>query len=224
MNRSLVDKKKIGDQVLEILRRKIMIGEIQPGTHLKEAVLSSEFGVSRGPIREAIVQLENEGLVITPANGRTIVEGFSERDIVNLYRTRFQIEQFALQHFNKDVFVNKEEELTHCVERMEAALRRREKEVDADLQFHYLLVTLSENKTLIQVWKSLYGLIKTVIQVTQDFTLSHEIAVIQEHKRIIDFLKEDDVDNAIEALRHHLKWASKYYQTAVKENKGDEFA
>ena len=96
-----VNKKTMGEQVLNILRKDIMLGELKSGFHLKETILSKEMGVSRGPIREAIVKLENEGLVSTPSNGRTVVEGFSKKDIENLYNTRIQIEKYGISQLNR---------------------------------------------------------------------------------------------------------------------------
>lgn len=214
---NIVNKRKIGDQVLTLLRKDIMLREIEPGTHLKESVLSREYGVSRGPIREAIAQLEKEGLVHTPSNGRTLVEGYSLRDIENLYSSRSQIEKYALSEINYNSFLRSEAELQYCIHLMEKALFKKEKEVDADLQFHYLLVSFSQNKTLIQVWKSLFELLKTVIHVTQEFTMSKEVITIEHHKQIVRGLKERSIEKAQMVLEEHILSANKFYKDAVAE-------
>src|SRR5699024_8498771 len=115
--------------------------------------------------REAIAQLEKEGLVYTPQNGRTIVEGYSIQDIENIYRTRIVIENYALSQLDYQAFEQRESELQYCIRQMEEGLDNHEKAVEADLQFHLLLVSFSRNKTLLQIWKSLHELTKTVIEV-----------------------------------------------------------
>src|SRR5699024_986033 len=95
-----VQRKLIWQQVLEDLRKKIILDEIKGGEHLKEAELSNQLGVSRGPIREAIVQLEKEGLVQTLKNGRTKVIGFTIKDVDDLYYSRIIIETAAIEQLN----------------------------------------------------------------------------------------------------------------------------
>lgn len=221
-NEKIVDKQKMGDQVLNILRKSIMLGEIEAGTHLKETVLSKELGISRGPIREAIVQLELEGLVSTPSNGRSVVEGFSNSDIENLYNTRIQIEKYAISQISPEAFKKGEAELKRCIEAMQDALERGQREVDADLQFHFLLVQLTGNKSLTQVWKSLNGLIKTLITVTSDFALAKQIIIVEEHTRIIQWLKEIEIEKAQNELETHLLDAREFYKSAVVQLREDE--
>lgn len=221
-NTKIVDKQKMGDQVLNILRRRIMLGEIKAGTHLKETVLSKEFGISRGPIREAMVQLENEGLVSTPPNGRTTVEGFSEKDIENLYNLRINIEKYAISQLTPEAIEKGEAELMQYVDVMSAALERGEREVEADLSFHFLLVKLTENKSLIQAWKALSGLIKTLIQVTTDFTMAKQIVVIEEHTSMVQWLKSQEIEKAQKELEQHLLAAREFYKSAVIQLREDD--
>lgn len=216
---NIVEKVKIGDRVQSLLREAIMLGEIEPQTHLKESVLSKEMGVSRGPIREAITQLEWEGLVHTLPNGRTIVDGYTAKDIENLYRTRNQMEMLAISQLDYEEFKKGEAALQECIDLMETAVNNNEKAVEADLQFHFLLIRFSKNKTLIQLWRSIYELTKVVIQVTQDFTLSKEIIVLEKHKRIFRALKENDIEKAQSVLQEHLLSANQLYLDAMKERR-----
>ncbi|MBM4761092.1 GntR family transcriptional regulator [Bacillus sp. B15-48] len=222
LNAKNVDKQKMGDQVLNILRTSIMLGEIPAGTHLKETVLSKEMGISRGPIREALLELENEGLVNTPPNGRRVVVGFSKKDIENLYNVRIQIEKYAISQLSVEDFLRGEGELNHCVDVMETALNHGEREVDADLQFHFLLVQLTNNKSLIQIWKSLKALIKTLIVVTTDFTMAKQIVVVEEHRKIIQHLKDGEIEKAQEQLATHLLAAREFYMSAIIQKREDE--
>lgn len=220
-NSTSVDKQKIGDQVLIILRKSIMLGEIKAGTHLKETGISKELGVSRGPIREAIAQLEHEGLVITPSNGRTVVAGFSDVDIENLYNTRILIEKYAISQLTNEAIERGTEELSSYVDLMKKAVNNGGRDVDADLLFHYLLVALTSNKSLIQAWKSLNGLIKTLIQITSFYAQEE---VVHEHETIVKHLKSFEISNAQIELEKHLLAAREFYKDAVKQLREDEDA
>ena len=70
-----------GQQVVEILRSAIIMGNYEPGERLIEATLSTELGTSRGPVREALKQLENEGLVMSFPYRGAVVLGVSEEEI-----------------------------------------------------------------------------------------------------------------------------------------------
>jgi DNA-binding GntR family transcriptional regulator len=85
----------LGTRVFKQLQNDIINGEYQPGDYLTETKLSEELGVSRTPIREALKQLELEGLVkSTPGRGVT-VQGISTKDIEDIYTIRMMIEGLA---------------------------------------------------------------------------------------------------------------------------------
>ncbi|MEY4484462.1 MAG: hypothetical protein RL693_1914, partial [Verrucomicrobiota bacterium] len=68
------------DEITHQLRRDIVEGEIKPGTALAEPVLAERFGASRAPVREALIALEREGLVVFNDRSRTHVRRFEEED------------------------------------------------------------------------------------------------------------------------------------------------
>lgn len=213
----LVDKQKMSEQVLNILRKNIMLGEIKAGTHLKENSLSKELGISRGPLREAMIQLENEGLVTTPANGRSIVVGFSNQDVENLYNTRILIEKYAVSLITKEAIISGEKELQQCVALMENALKNGERDVNSDMLFHFILIRLTGNKSLIQTWRSLNGLIKTLIHVTSHYHATRHKEIISDHTKIVEFLKFSEINRAQLVLENHLTGAREYYKEAISQ-------
>lgn len=216
-----ISKQSIGEKVLLVLREKIMTGKLRSGTHLKEAVLSQDLGVSRGPIREAITKLESEGLVATQSNGRTLVEGFSEKDLENLYYTRIKIEVYAVEQLTAEAVQSGLTDLYDCVHAMKEGHERGFRDVDSDLQFHYQLIKMTGNKTLMQLWKSLNGLIRTIIHVTTDYTV-HQEEVIYDHLLIVEYLEKNDFANAIAQMEKHLKEALLFYKEATRLIREDE--
>src|SRR6476620_9415352 len=85
-----------GQQVVEILRSAIIMGTYEPGERLIEATLSTELGTSRGPVREALRQLENEGLVVSYPYRGAVVLGVSDEEVHEvLIPIRLTLERFS---------------------------------------------------------------------------------------------------------------------------------
>lgn len=204
MNQPLISKQSMGEKVLVTLRHQILLGEIEQDTHLKENELSEKFGVSRGPIREAIAQLEKEGLVYTPRNGRTRVIGFSDHDIDNLYQVRFALEALAISQIALPLPANVKEEVQQVIQLMEEPDGSESTMEEADFSFHYYLVAIPKNKTLIQLWLSISGLVKSLMKITNSHTRDRRREVISHHQKILDFLASGERQAAQEALRTHL--------------------
>ncbi|SMF65530.1 transcriptional regulator, GntR family [Tistlia consotensis] len=93
------EQASISGQIVEILRRVIIAGELEPGTRLVERDLCERFAVSRGPVREALRQLSAEGLVRHEAHRGPTVERVTEQDVRDLYRVRGCLEGLAGETF-----------------------------------------------------------------------------------------------------------------------------
>ena len=88
-----------GQQVVEILRSKIVAGRYEPGDRLIEAALSIELGTSRGPVREALHQLESEGLVMSFPYRGAVVLGVSDEEVQEvLIPIRLTLERYSFLH------------------------------------------------------------------------------------------------------------------------------
>src|SRR5690625_2177086 len=99
-----IEKRTMSNQVLFYLRKEIMLNKLREGHHLKETEIASQLNVSRGPVREALTQLEIENLVEKRSNGRTVVEKFERKDIENLYNARILLENAALADTDMETF------------------------------------------------------------------------------------------------------------------------
>ncbi|NEU31082.1 GntR family transcriptional regulator [bacterium LRH843] len=215
-----VKRNLIWQQVLERIRKGIILDELKKDEHLKEATLSEELGVSRGPIREAIVQLEKEGLVQTSKNGRTKVSGFSIKDVDDLYFSRTIIETSAVEQINFPIDLQYLNNIELLVEVMEDESLSKERINYLDLKFHYSLVQLSQNKTLIQMWLSMNGLVKAIMEITNERTSSKRDRVCKHHQEILEALKLGDQVQVKQSLEAHLDFArtvlKKFFETIYK--------
>lgn len=146
------------DSVLPALRRAILDGRLAAGTRLSENEISRSMRVSRSPVREAIAQLEKEGLAERfPNRGAFVADVFSSRAISELASVRNVLECFAITLAAPAIVPEALEPLrTATVEMQDAANQRRHTQIgEADFRFHEALVGLAGNRTLLQTWRGI---------------------------------------------------------------------
>ena len=217
----------LGDQLAAVLRDQIVRRHLQPGTHLVEDSLAAEYDVSRGPVRDALRQLESQGLVESRRRGFFVV-GLSQEDINDLYELRESIELVAVTRAigrvsDDQLRIGREivREMVACADRAAAA-----DFADADMRFHALLYRIGGNSRLIDVWEAYEPVFAILMQLTveEDVDL-HPSA--HDHGRLLDLLEEGDADEIRAELREHLDGARSRMAHAVQaliEGAGEERA
>lgn len=146
------------DSVLPALRRAILDGRLAAGSRLSENEISRAMHVSRSPVREAIAQLEKEGLAVRyPNRGAFVAEVFSSRAIAELASVRNVLECLAISLAAPAIRLDALEPLRAAtVDMQEAANRRQHEKIgEADFRFHEALVDLAGNRTLLQSWRGI---------------------------------------------------------------------
>jgi DNA-binding GntR family transcriptional regulator len=114
------------DAVHDLLRDRILGGELAPGSVVSQANLSRDLGVSRSPIREACRMLEREGLVVSRHNHRIQVADFSTSDLEQLYASRLVLEPLALTVRVPLLSADELDEMTSVLEEMRHAAEQRD--------------------------------------------------------------------------------------------------
>lgn len=137
------------------LRAEIFSGEITAGSRLAEAAVAKRLGVSRVPVREALVLLEREGLVEFTPTGRAQVKALSPRDFEELYVLRLALEPLAAKLASPAL----REDSAALVKNLKATRRAESlRELTRlDLEFHELILIASGNQRLLTIWRSLRG-------------------------------------------------------------------
>ncbi len=193
------------DQVVETLRKAIISGAYEPGERLIEAALSKELGTSRGPVREALRQLEHEGLVTSfPYRGAEVL-GVSDEEVQEvLIPIRLTLERFtfanALPLLTDDDFA----ELGKQVWQMEEAARTSDllRNVDADLRFHEVVIVRSGNTHAAQVWRSIWPRIRGYFL---RYGRSRNLKTMaDEHRELLQALQTRDPRTVLALLEHHI--------------------
>jgi DNA-binding GntR family transcriptional regulator len=204
-----LEKTSLREQALTALRRAITTGQLPPGTHLVETELSEALQISRGTLREAMRQLQQEGLISAGARGRLSVRHLDAKEIKNIFDVRAALESLAAQ-----ALAGREDrsaavaELRNAVADMEKwAASNLEDRIEADLKFHRTMCHLTGNETLLHSWSSLEGSIRMSIMFAGvDRALKNMDA--KRHHDIVDAIESGDADKAAATVRAHMAGAA----------------
>jgi len=183
----------------------IIDGSLNPGKRLVEGELAEMLQVSRGPVREALRRLEQEGLVrIVPAGG-TFVATITEEDIGEIYGVRAAVEGYAA----RIVVASGADDgrLDGTLGQMNAALVAGDLSgmIEADVVFHRTLVSLADNRRLLTVWESLEGQVRLILSLTRDQVYGDPRDLVEQHAALTAALRSKDGGRAEAQVRSHIE-------------------
>ncbi|MGB1658403.1 MAG: GntR family transcriptional regulator [Longimicrobiales bacterium] len=204
-------------QVAARLRSAIVTGRLRPGEPLTETALAEQLKVSRAPIREAIQDLENDGLVETVAYRGKRVKPLTVREVVEICEMRQRFEVMAVRRIaERGTSVDA---LWGPCRDMEAAAVSGDREalVAADEAFHRTLIQLSDHQLLAQLWAGLYMRIHQImsLRVDEDVDLSD---IAGTHPPIVEALEAEDVDTAVRLVSEHADALSDFDPASIVES------
>jgi DNA-binding GntR family transcriptional regulator len=186
------------DNVLNTLRQSIVRGMLKPGQRLNESVLARQLQTSRGPVREALVALAREGLVVLRPNRSPRVASFTGEEIKELVEVRWALETFAVRKITGKLSGEDLQRLEDLVCQMQRALAQgdRARVIEADLSLHEEIVKLAGNVRLHQIWSQLAS------QISLFITLAVEAGaefgdMLKLHEELIEALRARDVERAV---------------------------
>jgi DNA-binding GntR family transcriptional regulator len=193
------------ETIVEALRRAIILGELAPDLHLEEPALAQKFGVSRIPIREALVRLEHEGLIRVEPRRGAFVAGMSEDDVADLYQFRLLIEGQAVRRAVETIDRAALARLDDLVRVMDRAIRagRPADMAAADVEFHREIVLAARSRQLLAAWDRIAGIIATILGIT-DAVHRDLPGAVEGHHRLVRALRDGDGEAAEMDLRGHL--------------------
>jgi len=203
-------KRTLVDDVIERLRDAILNGSFKPGQPLREEQLAAMLDISRGPVREALVRLEREGLVQVRRHRGAIVAQLSRSDVEEVYSLRLALERLAIQHAiryaSEDDFTAMEKVIT-AFDRALAHNPSEHEIAKLDLQFHDIIYHAARHQRLYDCWTNLRSQIYI-------FLLSRNIAnpdfrkiTLEGHTEILSILRSRNEDQALITIEEHLRAA-----------------
>jgi DNA-binding GntR family transcriptional regulator len=202
------DPETLSENVFRRIQSAIVKGEIAPGSKISEPELARVYGISRGPLREAIHRLEGQRLVVRVPHVGARVVALSQAELIELYQIRESLEGMACRLAAERMSQAKVDELRRVLDTHErdaafqAGLGYYQQEGDFD--FHYQIIQGSGNGTLAQMLcGELYQLVR-MYRLQFSTTPNRPRQAFTEHQRILEAIEQRDGELAELLMRRHI--------------------
>jgi len=195
-------------KIYEKIKNNILDLVYPPGYVLAEMKLSEEFGVSRTPVREALGQLELDGLVKSIPNKGTVVAGISKKDIEDIYLLRIRIEGLSSRLAAENMTGEELEQLRDVVEEEEFHTYKNNtgKILLLDSRFHDIIFKSSKSKMIIHLLSTFHDYIRRA-RYSSLSSGDRAIEALKEHRAIYEAIAARDPDSAEELTVKHIEKA-----------------
>jgi DNA-binding GntR family transcriptional regulator len=205
---SLPENQSLAVTIAGRLREAILAGYFEPGEQLREEPIARSMGVSRGPVREALLRLDREGLVVVRRNRGAFVAQLSAQDLEEVYTFRMAIERLAVQRVVNQATDEQLAGLQAMVNTMAAADAKGITEQDAadlDLRFHDLVYAASNHRRLSESWANLRPQVLILLLNRNVARVDFRDYLVMGHQWIVDALRDRDESRAVHTIEDHLR-------------------
>jgi DNA-binding GntR family transcriptional regulator len=212
-----LERRVFREEIREQLIEDILNGRLAPGARIVETKIAQQFGVSQGPVREALRDLELFGFVVSSPFRGTQVRRISTEDLLEIYPIRAALEGVAARSAAVRIDQATLEHLEELIGTMREAAARDDHrgEADADHSFHHAIVKASGNHMLEHVWQTMRLSITTCLTTSITHRSLHEIA--ERHVAVLDALRSGDPDRAEAAVRRHIEEPGEWIRSAHQQ-------
>lgn len=214
-------QRTLSDYVADQLRQVILAGQLEPNVRLVEQEIAASMQTSRGPVRDALKILENEGLVVRQSHHGTFVAQLHPEDFKEIYTLREALETVAIRYAIQNATDQQIGDLAKIVQSMESMARQTYSQVDAtdlDLEFHHTLCKISGHKRVLWIWESMSGQIRLVLL---KHRLSHPDDLRERsvpwHEKLVKAMQERNTEKAIKELGIHMAASFEWYDNLLKQ-------
>jgi DNA-binding GntR family transcriptional regulator len=201
---SIKEPETIRETAVRLLTDAILSGKVRPGEKLNESKLARQFRVSRSPVREALQELVEQGLIIKIPRRGMLVVSLSQEDVQKINGLRVILEAEALRLARARLTPEANEKLAQLVDRLEhmngAPMREQ---VALDIEFHRTMWKLSGNAYLEKILNSLTAplLAHAMLQMLRS---EEQKNVLLSHRPLLDFVRGDSTDSGQDVMLAHL--------------------
>ncbi|MCM3568483.1 GntR family transcriptional regulator [Neobacillus mesonae] len=219
MSLSIEKPKPLYDQVYETIRANILSGKFPYDERINEIHLSQELNISRGPIRESIRRLEQEGLLVRDEKNQIYPYRSSVEDLVHIYQCRTVLEGLAAELAAKNGTDEEKEELKKIIRGTKELIGNDEAKdhlVQLNGRFHDQIIMMSRNPRLEQQTHQLRSL--TFIYRVQNVKgLERQKQIYKEHLLIFEAIHSGKSDLARKSMSSHIEHDAEHLITIFKE-------
>lgn len=197
--------------IADQLREQIIQGTFRPGQQINESALASQLRTSRGPLREALQRLSQEGILVSHRNRGVFVLELSTDDIREIYAVREAVES-AAANILMDAGTEK---ISDTCDVLKGIIKDMAKQVAVsdwqaiarlDMQFHSSFVAGTGNSRLIRIYQTLAAESRMCI-LNLEVSYPRADVLIQEHQKLLDLLEAGDRKGLLHAIKQHLRQA-----------------
>lgn len=193
----------VRDQIADLIRSDIISGELAPNTKLNEIQLAERFDVSRGPIRDVILKLTKEGLLVSKNNVGASVNAPLPSELQKLsIDLRKKIEEYAAKQLAGHLTLEQLADMDAIIDNMQEHFEREEytELTKADIAFHEYFVDLAGGESLLNLWYPI------VIRMRMNYQrIKTSSKLVDEHRDIVNAFREGDAKAAVAAIRKNIK-------------------
>jgi DNA-binding GntR family transcriptional regulator len=216
-----IPRQSLTSAVADKLRDQIIRGEIPEGAQLRQDAIATQYHVSRIPVREALRQLDAEGLISIVPNRGAIVPALSPDDIRELFSIRALLEpevlKLSIPHLKEEDLSQAEAVLAKYVSEL-----KREDHVSAwgrlNWQFHSILYSRANQPRFMAIIRNVNNSGERYTRLQLYLTHGMKRAN-EEHHQILDFCRERDVTAACKLLRQHIQYAGESLRKVLEERR-----
>jgi DNA-binding GntR family transcriptional regulator len=192
--------------VYHTIKKLILDSEYEAGEKLHIESLSAQMGISRTPIREALLRLQNEGFVRAEPRVGFFVQELTRRDLEELFELRELIEGYAARRAARKITDRDSERVQALQAESERAVARGELDVflRLEIELHDLVIERSENRRLAQLLEGIKELTARARQISVQ-SPDNVRQSVAEHRLLVDALSERDARLAEKSMKDHLR-------------------
>ena len=196
-------RRTTSDDIVDALREAIVRGDFEDGEELNQVALARHFGVSRVPVREALRQLQAEGLISAKAHMRVVVTALTVDRVAEVLDLRILVEAYLLGRAAEHVAAADLDELRELCDRMES-VEEHEEWLQLNKTFHARLYAHAGADLAMDLSRQLSARVQRYIQLGQSDGVHRNAEANAEHRRIIDALAAGERDRACAELTAHI--------------------
>lgn len=201
---AVISRQPLRSQIRSHLVERLLSGDLEPGSQLNETQLTEELGVSRTPLREALLQLEFEGLLrSTPGKGFSVAP-LEEEEVVALFDVGIELESLALRMGGgvADEQLQELRDINAERRRILHADGDRDDLVRLDDRWHRILASNCGNDQLLELLRLVRNRLYRYVYAFEGQKGEVEEA-IRDHEQVADALEDGDLERAVRLLREH---------------------
>ncbi|WP_025773114.1 GntR family transcriptional regulator [Neomoorella thermoacetica] len=213
----ILSRRVLREDIKQYLINLILNGNLQPGERIVELRIAKELGVSQAPVREAIRELEQMGLIETLPFQGAFVKKLTRKNLLEAYAVRGMMEAEAAKEAANKITTEEVERLKELVDEMMVAAKEGDVQgfIEKDIEFHEAIFRIAGNELLFKLWQSVRLSSFTVISTKLSKRSLYDLA--NRHSTILVSLETRDAAKAEYLARLHIEELSEEILSQIED-------